>query len=113
MSLLLSIVLAAAQPHEQPRLAKTGDCGWVHGRYGVSNGSGIHRIWMIGTNHMINLDVSDEGVGPFPELIAAGRFEPFRNFIYGDFYVCAMKGRVKGQMQEVHLMRYRKIVITD
>lgn len=113
MSTLAVLLLAASVVHTQPELAKAGDCGWVHGRYDTTNGSRIHRIWMIGTNHLLSLDVPDEGDGsvadPFRRLY--DRFTPFQDEIFGDFYVCARERRIKGHMQTVHLKRMKNFRI--
>ena len=109
MSLIAALLLAGAQP----ALAKAGDCGWVHGRFSVTNGSMIHRIWVIGTSHMLSLDIPDEGEGsavdPFRHLY--DRFTPFEDDIFGDFYVCARERRVPGHMQSVHLKRMKNLLI--
>ena len=109
MSVIAAILLAATQP----ALAKAGDCGWVHGRFSVTNGSRIHRIWVIGTKHMLSLDIPDEGensaADPFRHMY--DRFTPFEDDIYGDFYVCARERRIQGHMQTVHLRRMRNLLI--
>lgn len=109
MNLLAALALASAQP----ALGNVGDCGWVHGRYVTTNGSRIHRIWMIGTTHLLSLDVPDEGegsvAGPFRRLY--DRFTPFQDEIFGDFYVCARERRIRGHMQTVHLKRMKNFRI--
>lgn len=109
MIALAALALASAQP----ALAKTGACGWVHGRYEVTEGSRIHRIWMIGTDHLLSLDFPDEGedseADPFRHLY--GRFTPFDDEIFGDFYVCARERRIPGHMQLVHLKRMKNLRI--
>ena len=108
---LAALALAASQP----ALANAGDCGWVHGHYVVANGSRIHRIFVLGTGHALSLDIPDEGEGshadPYRHLY--GRFTPFQDEIYGDFYVCARERRVPGQMQTVHLKRMRNLRIVE
>ena len=109
MILLTALALAIVQPE----LAKAGDCGWVHGRYVVANGSRIHRIFVLGTGHALSLDIPDEGEGsradPFRHLY--GRFTPFRDDILGDFYVGARERRIAGHMQSVHLARMTNLRI--
>ena len=109
MILLAALALATVQPE----LAEVGDCGWVHGHYVVANGSRIHRIFVLGTGHALSLDFSDEGEGsgadPFRNLY--GRFTPFRDDIFGDFYVCARERRIEGHMQSVHLTRMKNLRI--
>lgn len=109
MSIIIAMILAGGQP----ALAKAGDCGWVHGRFSVTNGSMIHRIWVIGTSHVLSLDIPDEGEGsaadPFRHLY--DRFTPFEDDIFGDFYVCARDRRIQGHMQSVHLKRMKNLRI--
>jgi len=110
MSLIAALLLAGAQP----ALAKAGDCGWVHGRYAIANGSRVHRIWMIGTNHELNLDVADEAPGeprPLKHILATPGYEPWSDRLFGDFYVCARERRIRGHMQTVHLIRARNLRI--
>ena len=110
MSLVAALLLAGAQPP----LAKVGDCGWVHGRYVIANGSRVHRIWIIGTNHELNLDVADEAPGeprPLKRIFATPGYDPTVDRLFGDFYVCARERRIKGLMQTVHLIRAKNLHI--
>jgi len=108
MSLIAALFLAAVQP----QLARAGDCGWVHGRYAISNGSMIHRIWVIGTSHVLNLDVADEAApSPLKRIIGTPGYEPWSDRLFGDFYVCARAQRIQGHMQRVHLIRTRNLRI--
>ena len=110
MSLITALLLAGAQP----ALTKAGDCGWVHGRYVISNGSMIHRIWVIGTNHVLNLDVADEATpSPLARVFKTKGYEPWNDRLFGDFYVCARKPHIPGHMQEVHLVRTRNLQIVS
>jgi hypothetical protein len=109
MIALAALALAATQP----KLARVGDCGWVHGHYVVANGSRIHRIFVLGTGHALSLDFADEGEGtakdPFRHLY--NRFTPFKDEIYGDFYVCARERRIDGEMQTVHVRKMKNLRI--
>jgi hypothetical protein len=109
--MIIAAVFALASA--QPELAKIGDCGWVHGRFSVTNGSRIHRIWMIGTHHMLSLDIPDEGEGSVADPMGNlyDRFTPFEDDIFGDFYVCAREPRIPGHMQSVHLKRMNNLRI--
>ena len=95
----------------QPQLARRGDCGWVHGRYDVANGTRIHRIWMIGSDHILSVDTPDEGAGDAAGAMTRlyGRFAPSDEDIFGDFYVCADEPRISGQMQWVRLKRVKNV----
>jgi hypothetical protein len=113
MSFLVALALASAQP----QLAKAGDCGWVHGRYVEAMGSRIHRIFVLGTGHALNVDIPDEGDGSIPTTLRryfeTGQFQPLKGQqILGDFYVCARERRVAGAMQRVDLNGVKKIRIT-
>ena len=108
----MSLIAAALLAGGQPLLAKAGDCSWVRGRYAVYNGSGVHRIWMIGTTHMLSLDVGDEAIPPqFQRFYDTNRFQPLGSRIFGDFYVCAVERRIPGHQQHVHLEKTKNLRI--
>jgi hypothetical protein len=92
---------------------KAGECGWVYGRYGVYNGAGLSRIWIVGTTHMINqrdsLPVPDElnlRSGSYPKLGGG-----VGDWVFGDFYVCAEDSYRRGHMQHVQIKRTRRLVL--
>jgi hypothetical protein len=104
MSAGLALLLASSIPS----LANPGDCGWVHGRYQVANGSMIHRIWIVGTDHELNLDVADEAK-PLQPFLGTSDYDPTVDRLIGEFYVCARERRVPKHMQRVHLERARAL----
>ncbi|WP_443750710.1 hypothetical protein [Asticcacaulis solisilvae] len=104
-------VLAAAAPTFaalQSPPAHTGDCAWVHGRYVVANGSGIRRIWIIGTHRVVHQYDDDE---VRPETIR--RYETVNAWggdgLYGDFQVCALEKSRPGHMQHVRITATRRL----
>ena len=110
MIFLAALLLAGGQP----ALSRDGDCGWVHGRYAVYNGSAVHRIWMIGTNRMLSLDMDQEDIpAQFLPLFKSREFEPVGNGILGDFYVCASGRRIAGRMQKVKLKETRNLRVVE
>ena len=112
MSVLAVLLFASSTIHAQPMLANAGDCGWVHGRYVVANGSMVHRIWMVGTHHDLNLDVDDEATpAPLARVMKTKGYNPTIDRLFGEFYVCAEARRVPGQMQRVHLKRVKAVRI--
>lgn len=112
MTFLAALLLASSTIHAQPALARAGDCGWVHGRFVVANGSMIHRIWMIGTNHELNLDVDDEATSPpLARIFESKGYDPTTDLLFGYFYVCARERRVPEHMQRVHLERVKNLHI--
>jgi len=81
----------------------------VHGRYAVYNGSGIRRIWVIGTRRIIALYDDDRNIPPEIERYhrsAGWGGDP----LYGDFYVCARERSRPGWMQHVRLLRTRNLI---
>lgn len=115
MSLLLAAVLAAAAAAHAPANAppqRAGECRWLHGRYSIANGSGIRRIWVIGTRRIIAL-YDDDGSVP-PEIDLYHRSHDIRrgldDALFGDFYVCAREHSRPGRMQHVSLLRTRNLV---
>ncbi len=112
MSVLAALLLASLAVHVQPTLAKVGDCGWVHGRYVISNGSMIHRIWVIGTGHVLNLDVADEATpAALRQIFDRKGYEPWRDDLFADFFVCARVPRMPDHMQRVHLKKLKNVRI--
>jgi hypothetical protein len=108
MILLAALALATSPAQAQPSLARIGDCGWIHGRYRIANGSGVHRIWIIGTNHIVNLDVDDSATPPpLKRFFDRKKYKPSRDELYADFYLCARTPRVHGRMQRVHLRKLK------
>ncbi len=99
--LLIAVPAHAQSPGWFPR--KTGECGWVHGRYAAYNGSGVRRIWVIGTNHVLNLRDDDQDVSA--ELKVG-----FEKRLYGKFLVCAVEAFRPGHMQHVQVRQARNLV---
>ena len=95
-------LLAAALP-----AAKPGQCGWVHGRFAIYNGSGVQRIWIIGTRRVVALFDDDNALPP-----AIERYErngPSREALFGDFRICAQETRRPGHMQHVRVTATRNL----
>ena len=89
-----------------------GECGWVHGRYGIANGSGVRRIWVIGTGHVLNLRDDDNTAPDLLDPVKAA-WRPFYNVIYGEFLVCAIERHIDGEMQQVRVRNVRNYIIQE
>lgn len=103
------LALAASTANAPP--ARAGQCRWVHGRYAIYNGSGVRRIWVIGTRRIISLYDDDEDVPS--EIDRYAREESHGTDgtgLYGDFYVCAREHSRPGWMQHVRLVRTRNLI---
>ena len=109
--LLVDSPVSAAKRGWFPRMV--GECGWVYGRYGVYNGSGLSRIWIVGTNHIVN---QRDGL-PLPaELsLASGSYPGLggnvRDRVFGEFFICAEARYKGGHMQHVVIKRTRQLVL--
>ena len=98
---------------------RTGECGWVHGRYLITNGAGVRRIWVIGTSHVINIPDSDTQISRsllayenhFKDLYAVSRGNGFDPSLYGDFKVCASEAYIRGHMQSVRIRQARRLIL--
>ncbi|MEA3034058.1 MAG: hypothetical protein QOH86_2074 [Sphingomonadales bacterium] len=111
--LFFAAALAAVAPAASGPPARAGECKWVRGRFNVWNGSGIQRIWVIGTRRMIALYDFDQDVPPEIRRYEAGTTE-YRDReadgLYGDFFVCARERSRPGWMQHVRVVRTRRLV---
>ncbi|WP_260483816.1 hypothetical protein [Sphingomicrobium flavum] len=108
MSLLLSLALAVSHPHQELNLMQVGDCQWVRGRFRFYNGSGIRRIWVIGTNHQLNLSDRDDDVPD--RRFSMDNMWPREDY-FARYYVCAVEPYREGEMQRVSLKGYRGLVV--
>jgi len=107
MSLIVALLVAGASNHAQSFPTRVGECRWVHGQFAFWNGSGIRRIWVIGTKHLLNLHDWDEDVpDPRFSLKAPGS----RGDYVGDFRVCAREKFIPGHMQHVRLKAVRHLI---
>jgi len=89
-----------------------GECGWVDGRYGIANGSGVRRIWVLGTGHMLNLRDDDDSAPDLLDPVKSG-WRPFYHVIYGEFLVCAIERHINGEMQQVRVRKVRNYIIQE
>lgn len=110
LAVLLAIPVNAAERGWFPR--EEGECGWVYGRYSIYNGSGVRRIWVIGTTHMLNLRDWDETA---PDVLdpSVGGWRPSREVIYGEFRVCAIAAHRKGRMQPIRITDTRNLIFRE
>jgi hypothetical protein len=105
LSLALALLAATAAPLPA---AKPGQCGWVHGRFSVYNGSGIQRIWIIGTHRMIAMRDDDDRAPP--EIARYERSGAYlKGDLFGDYRICAREPRRAGHMQHVYVTATRNI----
>jgi hypothetical protein len=109
MSLIAALLLASSTAHPQPFPVRAGDCRWVRGEFISANGSGLRRIWVIGTKHILYLHDGDEDV-PDSRFSYAHLPPPTGALYRGDFYVCALENFIPGSMQRVRLKGARKIL---
>lgn len=109
MLLALALFAAAAAPGQHLFPIRAGQCQWVHGAFYVANGSGINRLWVRGTSHVLNLRDGDEDVPP--AILRFWDHQPFEHRLWGDFLVCARERYIVGHMQRIRILRTRRTVI--
>jgi hypothetical protein len=109
---ILFVLAAAASANAAGPPARAGQCAWVHGRFAIYNGSGLRRIWVIGTRRIIAIRDDDEHVPPEITGYAWEATEHYglRDALFGDFYVCAREPSRPGHMQHVRLLRTRNLL---
>lgn len=112
MAFLFSALLATAVANGAVPPARSNQCGWVHGRFAIYNGSSVRRIWVIGTSRIIALTDDDNDIPPAIERYQREATERRgkEDGLFGDFYVCARERRRSGWMQHVRLRRTKKLV---
>src|SRR5258706_5557590 len=112
MTFLISALLATATASGVLPPARANQCGWVHGRFAIYNGSGVRRIWVIGTSRIIALTDDDNDIPPAIERYQreATDHSGKEDGLFGDFYVCTRELRRSGWMQHVRLRRTKNLV---
>jgi len=107
--LLMFVFIAADRPAKAYFPRRKGECGWVHGKYLIANGSSVRRIFIAGTKHAVALHDDDENI---PAVINSYYRDPAKliSYITGDFRVCASEGYINGHLQHVSLNGVRRLV---
>ena len=102
-------LVVSASPSVPP--AERGKCAWIHGRYTIYNGSGLRRIWVIGTRHMLALRDDDRRVPPEIDHYSASQTEHngMKDALFGNFRVCALERSRLGHMQHVRITRTKNL----
>jgi hypothetical protein len=105
-------LFVSASPSTRP--AERGKCAWIHGRYAIYNGSGLRRMWVIGTRHMLALRDDDRDVPLEIDRYSTGHTEHdgMKDALFGNFRVCALERSRLGHTQYVRItqtknLRYR------
>ncbi|HEX4737186.1 MAG TPA: hypothetical protein VH331_06470 [Allosphingosinicella sp.] len=99
---------AAAAP--QPA-AEVGQCGWVHGRFAIYNGSSVRRIRIIGTHRTVAMRDDDERIPPeIDRYEQSGPYFDLKDSLSGDFRICARETRRLGHMQHVRVTATRNLI---
>lgn len=106
-------ILAAVAMLAAP--AARGQCGVVHGRMDLWNGTPSVRIWVVGTRRILGVEQRDESFGDLPPAIrrlwSHGPDADWNSSIFGDFRVCAATRSQPGRMQMVRLTGARRLVL--
>ncbi len=104
---LVAIISALSMPAGPP--AHTGECTWVHGRYQVTNGSSVRRIWIIGTRRIVALRDDDMRMASAVARYDALNLSNGDDALFGDFHVCAREPNQPGRMQHVRITQTRRL----
>ncbi|MBY0282440.1 MAG: hypothetical protein K2W81_00595 [Sphingomonas sp.] len=111
MSLLFAMLLSGAQI-APPFPIRAGQCGWVHGRFRIANGSSIQRIWIVGTHHVVALyDNDDHYPRSLRRLVDSKQYRPFDSAVFGQFFICARERWITGHLQHVRIRNARNLVM--
>jgi hypothetical protein len=89
----------AAQPGPP---ARTGDCRWARGRFAIFNGSGVRRIWILGTRRIVAIP---DAVSALPKALAdyQSADPPELQPLYARFHICALEDSRPGRTQHVRV----------
>lgn len=105
-SIFLAASSAEAQMHKDMH---EYPCQWVHGRYGLYLGSGVRRIWIIGTRRIVHM--WDEDETPLPSALL--RFRDEREpgaFLYGDCKICPLEPDQAGVSRHIRIRDARRLI---
>ena len=109
--LLVAVALLVASPSPSGPPKRTGECRWVYGRFNVWNGSGVRRIWIIGTHRMVALRDDDDDVpSTIRKYVYDGPYPGKSNGLFGNFFICAREHSSAGHMQHVHIRSTKGLI---
>jgi hypothetical protein len=108
---LLPLLLATAPTGPSATIPRhVGQCSWVRGRFNVSNGSSLNRLWVVGSGHLLALRDDDQNV-PSAIWRLWNQPNPFDYELWGEFRVCARERWISGHMQHVRITAARKTLL--
>jgi len=108
LAVAVALLIAPSSAIGPPRT--TGVCKWVQGRFNVWNGSGVRRIWLMGTHRLVALYDADENVPKaIYDYVYSGPFLVKADGLFGEFRVCALEPSRKGHMQHVRITAVRHL----
>jgi hypothetical protein len=118
LAVTLSSALGAACSFALPDLPKckgnaklVGDCFAIHGRMREGNGSPGIRIWRVGTDRLLGVNVpgeDDPDVAWLPDSIY--RKLDYDHQVFADFVVCPLTKQTEDEMQIVCVESATRIV---
>jgi hypothetical protein len=106
---LMLIGVCEAAYAQMPKTVREQPCYWVHGRYGAYIGSGLRRIWIIGTTRIVHM--WDEDKTPMPPAVDRYHtIKPPRDFLYGDFKICPLESDRPGVSRHIRIRGARNLI---
>lgn len=108
IAIAAALLILPAQAGSPPRV--TESCKWVRGRFNVWNGSGVRRIWVIGTHRLIALRDEDENAPKeIQDYVYSGPYRLKADGLFGEFHVCPVEPHRAGHMQHVRIIGTRRL----
>ncbi|MGJ3649260.1 hypothetical protein ACLB0R_12420 [Sphingomonas sp. GlSt437] len=108
LQLIIGLLMTHTVVVGPPKLIN--ECKWVRGRFDVWNGSGVRRIWIIGTHRLIALrDDDDNTPSEIQKFVYSGPHPKNEGGLRGDFHVCALEPSLPRHMQHVRLIATRNL----
>jgi len=104
---VIMFAVPALADSDMPQHPHEYACYWVHGRYVIANGSGVRRIWIIGTHRVVHMYDEDMTALP-PPLDRQTWNSPD---LYGDFRICPLARDIPGHSRPVRIRGVRRLVV--
>ena len=111
----MMIAVPALADSDMPQHPREYPCTWVHGRYIFANGSGIRRIWIIGTHRIVHMWDEDDTPMPaaltrYDHSIVDRLLQNDDAFLFGNFLICPLERDRPGFSRHMRIRGARHLI---